>query len=59
MQPPGRAGTRTTVALKHEGGGRYRGKGNITMTGQWAATVMVMRGGQDVGSRKFTVTAKP
>lgn len=49
---------RTTVPLKHEGGGRYRGKGNIAMAGAWDATVMVMRGGQEIGNRKFSVTVK-
>lgn len=49
---------RTTVPLKHEGGGRYRGKGNVAMAGAWDATVMVMRGGQEIGNRKFSVTAK-
>jgi hypothetical protein len=52
---------RTNVQLsqvEHDGGGRYRGKGNIAMAGTWDATVKVMRGGQEVGSRKFSVTAK-
>ena len=49
---------RNTVALKHEGGGRYRGTGNVMMAGNWDATVMVMRGGQAIGSEKLTVTAK-
>jgi len=49
---------RNTVALKHEADGRYRGTGNVSMAGGWDATVMVMRGGQEIGSRKFTITAK-
>ena len=47
-----------TVPLKHEGGGRYRGAGNVMMAGSWDTTVMVMRGGQEIGSRKLSVTAK-
>ena len=49
---------RSSVPLKHEGNGQYRGTGNVMMTGNWDATVSVKRGGQEVGSRKFPVTAK-
>ena len=49
---------RSTVALKHDGSGRYRGTGNVAMAGTWEATVKVTRNGQDIGSRKFPVTAK-
>ncbi len=49
---------RNTVALKHEGNGRYRGTGNVMMAGSWDATVSVKRGDQVIGSQKFPVTAK-
>jgi len=49
---------KNTVPLKHEGSGRYRGTGNVMMAGTWDTTVMVMRGGQEIGSRKLQVTAK-
>jgi hypothetical protein len=49
---------KNTVTLKHEGGGRYRGAANVMMAGSWDVTVMAMRGGQEIGSRKLTVTAK-
>jgi hypothetical protein len=49
---------RNTVALTHEGNGRYRGAGNVMMAGNWDATVSVTRGGEVIGSRKFPVTAK-
>ena len=49
---------RNSVALTHEGGGRYRGTGNVMMAGKWDTTVMVMRGGPEIGSRKIEVTAK-
>lgn len=49
---------RRTVALKHDGSGRYRGTGNVDMAGAWEATVKVTRSGQEIGSRKFPVTAK-
>ena len=49
---------KNSVSLSHEGGGRYRGAGNVMMAGNWDTTVMVMRGGQEIGSRKVTLTAK-
>ena len=49
---------RNTVALQHEGGGRYRGTGNVMMAGSWDATVSVKRGGQEVGARKVPLVAK-
>jgi hypothetical protein len=32
--------------------------GQVMMAGTWDVTVMVMRGGQEIGSKKVTVTAK-
>jgi len=49
---------RNSVALKHEGGGRYRGMGNVMMAGSWDATVSVKRGGQDMGAAKVAIVAK-
>jgi nitrogen fixation protein FixH len=49
---------KNTVTLKHEGAGRYRGTGNVMMAGDWDATVMAMRGGQELASRKLRVVAK-
>ena len=49
---------RNSVALKHEGGGRYRGTGNVMMAGNWDATVSVKREGKEVGARKIPITAK-
>jgi hypothetical protein len=49
---------RTKAELAHQGNGMYRGKGQVTMAGNWDVTVMAMRGGQAIGSRKMTVTAK-
>ena len=48
---------RNSIPLKHEGGGRYRGAGNVMMAGSWDATVSVKRSGQEIGSRKLQVTA--
>jgi YtkA-like len=49
---------RNSVALTHEGGGRYRGTGSVMMAGSWDATVSVKRNGQDVGARKVLLVAK-
>lgn len=49
---------RSTVALKHGGGGRYRGAGAIAMAGAWRATVTVTRSNQTIGSSTFPVTAR-
>jgi hypothetical protein len=49
---------RNSVPLKHDSEGRYRGTGNVMMSGNWDATVRVRRGGQEIGSEKFPITAK-
>ena len=49
---------RNSFPLKHEGGGRYRGAGNVMMAGSWDATVSVKRDGQEVGARKIPITAR-
>ena len=49
---------KNTVALKHVKDGTYAGTGKVMMAGTWDATVMVKRGGRDVASKKFPVTAK-
>lgn len=48
---------KSSTALKHEGGGRYRGAGNVMMAGSWDATVSVKRGGQEVGTHKVPLVA--
>ena len=49
---------RNSVPLTHEGGGRYRGTGNVMMAGAGDATVSVRRNGQEIGARKVSVVAK-
>lgn len=49
---------RSAMALTHEGGGRYRGMGNVMMAGSWDATVTVMRQGQQVAAHKVPLVAK-
>jgi hypothetical protein len=49
---------KSSVPLKHEGGGHYRGTGTLMMAGNWDATVRVKRGGQEIGTRKVVIAAK-
>ncbi|MGE3841066.1 MAG: FixH family protein [Vicinamibacterales bacterium] len=49
---------RTKTDLTHASDGTYRGKGQVTMAGKWDVTVTVMRGGQEMGSKTMTLTAK-
>ena len=49
---------RMKTDLAPAGNGMYRGKGQVPMAGAWDVTVMAMRNGQDLGTKKLTVTAK-
>ena len=49
---------RNEVKLKPSGAGMYMGSGNVMMAGTWNVTVMVMKGGKDLGQKKLTLTAK-
>jgi Cu(I)/Ag(I) efflux system membrane fusion protein/cobalt-zinc-cadmium efflux system membrane fusion protein len=49
---------KNTVALTHVKDGTYAGTGKVMMAGTWAATVTVKRGGKEVASKKFPLTAK-
>lgn len=49
---------RSTVTLKHVKNGVYRGTGNVMMGGRWDVTVVVARGGKEVGRRKLTIIAQ-
>lgn len=49
---------RSTFTLAPVGDGRYRGKGELVMSGTWNVTVNVTRNGEKLDSRKFTVIAK-
>ncbi len=46
------------VDLTHAGDGVYRGTGQVMMAGNWDVTVMAMRGGQEVATKKMPLTAK-
>jgi hypothetical protein len=49
---------RNRTDLTHQGQGVYRGTGQITMGGSWDVTVKVLRGGQEIGTKKMTITAR-
>jgi membrane fusion protein, copper/silver efflux system len=46
------------ATLAHAGGGTYRGRGRISMSGRWDVTVTVTRNGARLGSRQTTVVAR-
>ena len=49
---------RNEAKLAHVGQGTYRGPGQVMTPGRWDVTVMVMRGGQRLGSRELSVVAR-
>ena len=49
---------RSTAALAHEGAGRYRGIGQLSMGGTWNVIVTASRGAEEIGRRTFSVVAK-
>ena len=49
---------KNTVPLKHVKDGRYAGNGLVMMSGKWDVTVTVKRGGKELGSKKFPITAQ-
>ena len=48
----------TDAPLSHQGGGIYRGVGELTMAGRWDVTVQVSRDGQLLDSRVLSVVAR-
>lgn len=49
---------RSTASLAHQGSGRYRGTGQLSMGGTWNVMVTATRGSQEVGVRQFSIVAK-
>ena len=49
---------KNTVTLKHQKDGTYTGTGQVMMAGKWDATIVVKRGGKEIGSKKVPVTAQ-
>lgn len=48
---------RSTAALAHQGAGRYRGSGELSMGGTWTVIVTASRGAEELGHRTFSVVA--
>ena len=49
---------RSETALSPEGGGVYRGTGQLSMGGTWNVEVSVSSGSEDLGRARFSVVAK-
>jgi hypothetical protein len=49
---------RSDAALAPQGGGVYRGTGQLSMGGTWNVDISVTRNGQDLGTAKFSIVAK-
>ena len=49
---------RSETTLSHVEGGRYNGTGQLSMAGTWNVTVTVVRGSQELGSRRLSLVAK-
>jgi hypothetical protein len=44
--------------LTHVEAGRYRGNGQLSMSGTWNVAVTASREGQPIGRRTFSIVAK-
>ncbi len=49
---------RSAAPLTHAGDGRYRGTGELSMSGTWNVTVTAARSGQEIGRTNLSVVAK-
>ena len=49
---------RNEAKLPHVGGGIYRGPGQVMMAGRWDVTVVVSKGGQQLGRKQLAVVAR-
>jgi Cu(I)/Ag(I) efflux system membrane fusion protein len=49
---------RSDAALQHEGGGRYQGTGQLSMSGTWNLTIRVAEGDKEVATRHTSIVAK-
>jgi len=46
------------ATLQHQGDGRYRGTGHLSMGGTWNVTVKVSRGAEELGRHRLNLVAK-
>jgi multidrug efflux pump subunit AcrA (membrane-fusion protein) len=49
---------RNETKLPHVDGGVYRGSGQVMMAGRWDVTVIVAKGGQQLGRKQLAVAAR-
>jgi hypothetical protein len=49
---------RAEAPLTHVEAGRYRGTGQLSMSGTWNVAVTAAREGQPIGRRTFSIVAK-
>jgi hypothetical protein len=49
---------RAEAKLAHVDGGRYQGRGQLSMAGTWNVTVTATRDGEPIGQRSFSIVAK-
>ena len=49
---------RKETKLKAAGDGKYRGTGEVMMSGHWNVTVSVKRNGKEIGSKNLAVDAQ-
>ena len=49
---------RSEATLRHEGEGRYRGTGQLSMGGTWNVAVTVAQGSKELATRRLSIVAK-
>lgn len=49
---------RSDAALQHQGEGRYRGTGQLSMGGTWNVTITISDGAKEVATRQTSIVAK-
>ena len=49
---------RTTTTLQHEGEGRYRGTGQLSMGGTWTVGITIAQGSKELATRRLSIVAK-
>lgn len=49
---------RSDAALQHEGEGRYRGSGRLSMGGTWNVAISIARDSKPVAERRLSIVAK-
>ena len=49
---------RSAVTLAPDGDGRYRGTGQLSMTGTWNVRVIVTRDSKELGTKSLSIVAK-